>query len=109
MPTSKAPLLPTERRLAKVVALVEEAMAKIVWLTSPLLAWIESFEYGDVVPIPTFPPRNVAAGPVPDCVTANVGMEAVLEAKSPPWNHAGVVEAIVVVPYVVAKEPPHAV
>jgi len=41
---------------------------------------------------------NVAIGPVPLCVTAKVGMEAVEEAKSPPWNHAGVVLAIVVVP-----------
>ena len=54
-----------------------------------------SFQNGVVVPIPTSPVLvslatsaeavlNVAIGPVPLCVTARVGIEAVEEAKSPP-------------------------
>src|SRR3989344_7481928 len=46
---------------------------------------------GEEVPMPKLPPKNVATGPAPLWVTLSVGMEAVEEAKRPPWNHAGVV------------------
>ena len=59
---------------------------------------IEKREPGDEVPTPTFPPIKVAAGPVPLCVTARVGIAEVEEAKRPPWNQKGVVVAWVVVP-----------
>ncbi len=48
---------------------------------------------GVVVAMLTYPPRNVAAGPAPDCVTDSVGMLSVEEAKRPPWNQNGVVVA----------------
>ncbi|MDO8630543.1 MAG: hypothetical protein Q7R41_08615, partial [Phycisphaerales bacterium] len=43
----------------------------------------ESLPHGLVVPIPTLPPRNVAAGPAPACATASVGYAEEDEAKSP--------------------------
>ena len=51
-----------------------------------------SDQRGEVVPIPTpVPPMNVAAGPLPLCVTASVGYAVVEEAKRPAWSHRGVV------------------
>src|SRR3989344_5118703 len=91
------PTYPVSPATVRMEAPVELAMWKI-GLVREAVPWREKRPHGVDVPIPMFPPKNVAAGPVPLCVTAKVGIDAVEEAKSPPWNHAGVVEAMVVVP-----------
>jgi len=72
---------------------VEEATSRSMRLVSPLCAWIASFAHGVVVPIPTFPPSKVAAGPAPACAIASVGYAVEDEAMRPAWNHSGVVVA----------------
>ena len=53
----------------------------------------ENRENGLVVPMPTLPPRKVAAGPAPDCVTASVGCAEEEEAKIPACAQSAVVVA----------------
>lgn len=103
------PVARVSARSALPLAVAEPSMTK-AGVSSPVFDdWISRSVYGEVVAIPTLPPVNIAAAPVPDCVTASVGVAEVDEAKIPPCAQNGVVEAIVVVPKVVAIDPPHAV
>jgi hypothetical protein len=65
---------------------------------TPTFPPTERVLYGEVVPIPTFPPRKVAAGPAPSCETARVGYAEVEEAKIPARPQSAVVVAEVFTP-----------
>ena len=58
VPTPTFPLLNTVKSVVVALA-VDDAIEKSVVLVSPLLAWTESFAYGEVVPMPTFPPSEI--------------------------------------------------
>jgi hypothetical protein len=65
---------------------------------------MESEADGEVDPIPTFPPVNIAAAPAPAWDTASVGYALDEEAKMPAWPQNGEVVAEVVMPKVAGCE-----
>jgi len=104
VPMSTVPLPSTESK----VALEDDATAKsgmvAAFTAEAVEVETESTAQGEEVPMPTLPPRKVAAGPVPDCETARVGYAVEEEAKMPASAQIGLdVVAAAVTPKSVVK------
>jgi hypothetical protein len=84
VPMVTVPVLEILKSVEVAVA-VEEPMAKRVWFTSPLFAWMESLAYGEVEPTPATPAPGLMRVLLPNGFSVRSAVAPVVKTK--PWTN----------------------